>query len=244
MPSARTTHRNWSFVLLVLAAIVALFVGFAYQSAATSPGAVSPTKQAVVPTTTPAPPTTAAPLAMPTTQADETGSPGLSPLKAEPVRLTVASASVDVVVSHLEMSSDQINQRDYTPPQTPEGYYVRFTENGVTPFDFPGRDATGATWIIGHSCDGLAVCQENDWQFNRLSDSRLVHVGTTISVMTTAGKVCYRTISATQVGAHDVASQNRILNEAVKQHYLVLTTCYPQDIHGQNTFVIAAMETC
>lgn len=234
------------FVIAIAAFIVA---GFAFARAfggyeeKPTPSATSPIASAS-PTAVPTEVAQSSQAAVPSKSAAPRPSGVAIPLKAPPVRLVVPAAKIDTPVSPLPMTKDQIATREYVVPQTTQGYAVRFTDGGYDYFDDPGRDTTSGTWILGHSCAALPVCSQFDWQFTRLSDPKLVHVGTDMFVTTSKGKVCYRATKVSQLKADDIPGQDKILGRAIAQHELVLTTCYPPDIHGENTFVQAAMRTC
>ena len=137
------------------------------------------------------------------------------------------------------MTAEQIASRDFIPPQNPQGYWVDL-------FDMPGRDSTDLSLIAGHGCAGIPECAVRDWQFSRLSDPTLVHVGTDVSVYTTNGRVCSQVTRVVAYDKYDAAGQATIFGHQgdTKPGEIVLVACYTQDIEGKNIFVISSIRPC
>lgn len=160
------------------------------------------------------------------------------PLKAEPTRLDIPDANISVAVSLHPLTNSERQARYLKPPNDPTGYWTDL-------FDMPGRDATDLTYISGHGCEGLPICSQIDWPFNRLSDPALVKRGTAVFVTTKNGKVCYsvdRDIATYQKTS--LKDQVEVFGKVEQPERLVLVSCYTGAIHDRNVVAVATRIPC
>lgn len=230
---------EWVVVgVIVLIGVVMLFSSF--RPDITSPiaaQAVSPSPQPTI-----APSVAASPTATPLVTASPTVSASkpvaIIPAAAPPTRLVVSRLHIDDPVKPLPMTDEQRRQRSFVPPNDPFGYSPDL-------FGEPGSGAKDLTLILGHSCEGLQLCFEEDWQFTRLSNH--AQLGDDVSVFTGNGEVCYRVtqiipgIPYSELGQH-----TEIVGASAKEvtNRLVLVTCDTTDIHAKNYVVIAELRPC
>lgn len=158
------------------------------------------------------------------------------PAQSEPIGLVISGAHIDTAVARLPMTPEQVEGLIFDPPQDPQGYWIDL-------FGKPGIESTKPTVIMGHGCEGIPECETTDWQFSRLSNPKLMHTGTEIVVTTEKGTVCYRATQVVTYGKDDADGQSRIFDNRPESD-LVLVTCYTQDIHGKNLFVVATRHSC
>lgn len=245
MSAVHKKRADWHAITSGLFAVVVFSTGIFILVASSSPttSARALTQETPVasssPTTKPAPLTPSLAPSPPTTPTVKKTEEPTIPTKGAPVRLVVASAAIDTPISELPMTPEQVASRDFIPPQNPQGYSVSL-------FDMPGRDAADLSVIIGHGCAGIPECDTQDWQFSRLSDPALVHVGTDVSVYTTNGRVCSTVTRVVAYDKNDAAGQATIFGYQGdrKPGEIVLVACYTQDIHGKNIFVISLIHPC
>lgn len=184
---------------------------------------------------------------------DETATtPVFIPEKSEPKRIVIRDADIDISVDRLPMSAEQIAQRSYLAPDTPNGYWAQFQEGNEVYYDIPGAGMIDATLIVGHACT-LDACKtlngdlvpKNEWPFTRLADSSSVKIGTPVSIFTDAGEVCSTVVSVDRVGRYDIAAQDRILQRIVGQQKIVLNSCdVLSGAQGMGMFVVAEVRPC
>jgi hypothetical protein len=160
------------------------------------------------------------------------------PLKADPIRIEIPEANIDTTVSLQPLSGNERQARYLKPPNDPTAYWSDL-------FDRPGSDSTDLTYISGHGCEGLAICNEIDWPFSRLSDPNLVKEGTAVVVHTTNGKVCYgvdRPIATYPKAS--LKNQAEVFGKSPLPGRLVLVSCYTGSIHDRNVVAIASQLPC
>ncbi|GEM_PF-2090937 len=245
MPAMHSKRADWRAItnkvfatVLFLAGVFILFVALnpTTNAGAVAQGMPVASSSPMMSQTPPAP--SMMPSPTPTLTVKKPEEPAI-PTKAVPLRLVVASAAIDTPISELPMTAEQVASRDFIPPQNPQGYSVNL-------FDMPGRDSTDLSLIVGHGCAGIPECAMQDWQFSRLSDPTLVHVGTAISVYTANGQVCSTVTRVVAYDYSDAAGQATIFGGQGdrKPGEIVLAACYTQDIHGKNIFVISSIHPC
>lgn len=182
---------------------------------------------------------TESPVAEPTVEKSvKPASDTIVPLKAEPTRLDIPDANISVSVSLHPLTDSERQARYLKPPNDPAGYWTDL-------FDMPGRDATDLTYISGHGCEGLPICSQIDWPFNRLSDPTLVKKGTAVFVTTKNGKVCYTVDhDITTYPKETLKNQPEVFGKVPQPQRLVLISCYTGDIHGRNVVAVATRTPC
>lgn len=246
------TRWRWGIVIVLIGIVIAVYSFLAVQSSVSTPVAQPVTTASSTPTpaitaarpTVTSTPTThvVAPESVtPAAPSAEPVVPASIPLKADPVRIEIPSARIDLQVLPLPASS--IQGELLTPPNDSNAYSVNL--EGV--YDQPGAGSTDLSLIVAHACVGLAVCQQIDWQFNRLSDPTLVKAGTAVFVHTKNGKVCYRVDQDTVT--YDKFSFSDEIDEFVfgsvpRPGKLVLVSCYTADVHAKNVAAVASMVSC
>ena len=247
MSTAHSKRTNWQAItagvfatVLFLTGISILFVSSNPTTNASALARETPAaSSSPMMSPTPLPPSmTPSPTPTPTPTVTTPKEPTI-PAKGAPLRLVIASAAIDTQISELPMTAEQIANKDFVPPQKPQGYWVNL-------FDMPGRDATDLSFIVGHGCAGIPECAVQDWQFSRLSDPALVHVGTDISVYTANGQVCSTVTRVVAYEKDDTAGKATVFGYQGdrKPGEIVLAACYTQDIHGKNIFVISVVRPC
>jgi hypothetical protein len=160
------------------------------------------------------------------------------PPKAAPIRLEIPEANIDTSVSLQPLSESERQVRYLKPPNDPTAYWSDL-------FDQPGSNSTDLTYISGHGCDGLAICNEMDWPFNRLSDPNLVKQGTAVVITTENGKVCYVVDGPiTTYPKESLKKQATVFGSAPLPERLVLVSCYTGSIHDRNVVAIASRVSC
>lgn len=160
------------------------------------------------------------------------------PPKAAPIRLEIPDANIDTSVSLQPLSESERQVRYLKPPNDPTAYWSDL-------FDQPGSNSTDLTYISGHGCDGLAICKEMDWPFNRLSDPNLVKQGTAVVVTTANGKVCYKVDGPiTTYLKSDLKKQTAIFGSAPLPERLVLVSCFTRSVHDLNVVAVASRVLC
>jgi hypothetical protein len=144
------------------------------------------------------------------------------PEAAAPVRISYASADLDVPVHPLEPDSAAAASQTIVPPETKDAYWL-------APYGTPGNNSANTTYVVGHSWDGA------DAPFNHLSSA--ARVGDTFTVETGTGAIPYRVDSVTtyvKAGLKDSPIWDIVPNR------LVLISCYTQDPWGKNVVVTAS----
>lgn len=163
------------------------------------------------------------------------------PLQATPIRVVVPDARIDMHVLPLPQSSiiDTPGDEGVTliPPETPDAYLAdRYTQ--------AGSDVADLAMIIAHACKDHPICNQMDWQFNRLSNRALIKKGTELFVETNNGKVCY-SVDADPVtySKETFFDQPDVFGVVPQPGRLVLVSCYTEDLQ-ERVAVVASMKPC
>lgn len=230
---------KWVACLVVLCCIGVGLTIWQGERAAAPKASPQPSGVVASPSGLATPSSSAEPVAVPAVEKPTTTSiESVIPLKSEPLRLDIPDANISVSVSLHPLTDNERSARYLRPPNDPNGYWTDL-------FDQPGRDATDLTYISGHGCEGLPICHEIDWPFNRLSDPTLVKKGTGVFVSTKNGKVCYsvdRDTATYEKG--DLKNQGEIFGEVEQPQRLILVSCYTGAIHDRNVVAVATRVAC
>jgi hypothetical protein len=202
-----------------------------------SPTAVASASASLQPTPS-AIETTAAPAVETPVATASAVAPNAIPAKAEPLRIDIPAARISTTVSRQPMTDAQRQERYLVPPNEPTAYWSDL-------FDQPGGDSADLTYISGHGCEGLSICETIDWQFSRLSDPNLIKAGTDVSVFTKNGEVCYKVDeNPVTYEKTELKHQSAVFGKAARPGKLVLVSCYTAAIHDRNVVVIASVVSC
>ena len=229
--TATPKRRRWGTLLASIAACACL-VGGVLLLMPSAPTAVAPQM-------TSAPATKATATSNPSIHPTEVMTPSASPtvamqplppqvvipLAAEPRRIQLPSAQIDIAVTKLP--DESLKGTTVTPPEDPNFTYW------ISQYGLAGEGAKDTVVIAAHS--GL----DDKWVFNRLSDATLVKVGDPIIVTTDTGTLTYRITIVDQLARADVAGSSYISQPHPDD--LVLISCYTADLHNQNRLVVATL---
>ncbi len=220
---ARPGTRGRVFPALFLAALIGSVAFGALQAPAETTAAAPSTGQSTgvpeVADPIAAQPTTAAPSESDSVEAE---SDAAAPAAAQPVRLTIAAAEIDVTILALTPTDDELASQTIIPPFTDDGYWL-------SSYGQPGEGSTNTTYLTGHSWEG------RDAPFNRLSTQTAP--GNLITVETAAGTLEY-IVDSIATYNKDTLKDSEIWN--VTPNQLVIISCYTEDLWGKNVVLTAS----
>lgn len=230
-PSAAPRRSRWERLIALIALVAAAALIVSAFRIVVSPD--SDTKQAA-PTQTPTATALQLPLALtvhphsaPTVPQPPLAisRPATIPAAAEPRRLQIPSASIDIAVAILPNAS-QVDSV-VTPPEDPSFVYW------MPEFGQADEHSQALTVIVAHSGP------DDKWVFNRLSDETAVKVGDIITVTTDIGSLTYRIIATEHLARADFGTSVHVKNAAADD--LVLISCFTGDLQHQNRVVVAKL---
>lgn len=157
------------------------------------------------------------------------------PAAAPPLRMIIPRLGVDTKVVNLPISNPAEGMM-VNPPQSPEGFWLNL-------WGMPGAGSTDMTVISGHSCVGLAICQQENWQFTKLSNHAVL--GDRIDVRTVNGIVHYTVDQIFRgVPRADLTTNEAIYGTSAMPCRLIVVTCDTRDVYVDNYVVTAKRESC
>ncbi len=144
-----------------------------------------------------------------------------APAVAEPTRLTVSAADIDMPILALAPTEANLANQSLVPPFTEEAYWI-------TAYGQPGAGSNNTTYITGHSW------LDRNAPFNRLSTQ--VQAGDAIVLATQTGSIDYVVDSVT---VHDKETLKNSDIWDIVPNRLVLITCFIDDPWGKNVVITA-----
>jgi LPXTG-site transpeptidase (sortase) family protein len=224
IPSAAPRRSRWGTLFALLLAAVLIVAAVSIVASPTSDiNEAAPTATAFQlppPLVTHSHSTPAAPQSSPSVAL-----PVAIPAAAEPTRLQIPSASIDIAVAILPDASrvDSV----VMPPEDPSFVYW------MPEFGQADEYSQALIVIAAHSGP------DDKWVFNRLSDELLVKVGDIITVTTDNGVLTYRIVATEHLVRNNFEPSVHVMNAAADD--LVLISCFTRDLQRQNRVVVAKL---